>query len=63
MAEIKIGDKVKFGAYGDFDNETSVCEVKEITPTLKLLGGVVYTLINSNGQAFDAYKDEVKLIS
>lgn len=56
--DIMIGDKVHFGAYGDFDTDT-VYIVQDIKPTDEIFGGKIYKLVNGTHEV-DAYADEVK---
>ena len=56
--EFKVGDTVKFGAYGylDMDECYKIIEVKS---TLSMLGGVEYVIQASNGHTITAYADEI----
>lgn len=56
--EIKVGDKVYFGAYGDFDTNT-VYVVQDIKPTDEIFGGKIYKLVSGIHEV-NAYIDEVK---
>lgn len=55
---MKKGDKVLFGAYGDFDN-AKTCTIVDIK------NGVFcdeYTLQGESGNTFTAYPDEIRPI-
>jgi len=56
--EFKVGDKVKFGAYGYFDMDKPYTII-EIKNTLNMLGGIVYMLEDEDGHTVTAYKDEI----
>ena len=56
--EFKIGDKVKFGYYGYFDDD-EIYTIVEINSTTPLLGNKEYTLENSRHCKLTAYSDEI----
>ena len=58
---IQIGDKVRFGAYGDFDGAIE-CTVVGINTVESFLGETTYELEGKSGQRFTAYIDEVSKI-
>lgn len=59
----QVGDKVHFGAYGDFSDCKKVYEIKQIHECELFLGGVEYHLEDDNGNSVVAFCDEVRLIS
>ena len=58
---IQTGDKVMFGAYGDFDWAIE-CTVVDINTVESFLGETTYELEGKSGQRFTAYTDEVSKI-
>ena len=56
--EIKVGDKVYFGAYGHFDTNTTYV-VQDIKQTDEIFGGKIYKIV-SGIHEINAYADEVK---
>ena len=58
--EFNVGDKVIFGAYGDFNNETEVWTITQKDKCDKFLGGIQYNLENDKGGSVVAFADEVK---
>lgn len=60
MAQYNTGDKVLFGAYGDFSDSTKVYTICDVTENTYIPGGVMYELKGENGHTFEAYADEIK---
>ena len=57
--EFNIGDKVLFGAYGNFDND-DVWTITQKDKCDKFLGGIQYHLERENSSVV-AFADEVRL--
>lgn len=55
-----IGDRVLFGAYGDFSDPVE-CTITEICEAPTFFGSRTYKLKGTGGQTFDAYSDEIRL--
>ena len=59
----QVGDKVHFGAYGDFSDCNKIYEIKHVHECELFLGGVQYHLEDNEGHSVVAFSDEVRLIN
>ena len=59
----QVGDKVHFGAYGDFSDCNKVYEIKQIHECELFIGGVEYHLEDEHGNSVVAFCDEVRLVN
>ena len=59
----QVGDKVHFGAYGDFSDCNKVYEIKQVHTCEMFMGGVEYHLEDEHGYSVVAFCDEVRLVN
>ena len=59
----QVGDKVHFGAYGDFSDCNNVYEIKQVSECESFMGGIEYHLEDEQGHSVIAFADEVRLVN